>query len=480
MKNLILEELHRIHEIMGISTTKLLLTEGVGDEIISYLTKNADDFVAGGVKQIDNFRKFGGFSKMTDEQLTALLDKYIKSPTKELVIAEIIKKMDGAAIKKIANDFWVKSTSSQKSVQSVMDKVSTDYSRGVYDNIDDALDDFEESFRIGLGEPPLGFSKIYDEIINARADALKGKLEDIVNPSAGKTTNSTENATTETKYLDMDVETAKAQMQMAYNQAYSKGKVPKSADGTPMPRNPGDEFFEFYQKKMSGLSERKLEKIRKDLIEQFGSDPKKLSDKLKVFTKTLGYGPGIVKLLVEMILSPLGSLLTFWKKHWIALSSIILVSGIGYIGSNTWKEYQSGGMTVGAPLFCWQKNIITFNDLDLSVQKKIIESSGIGCDDFDSGDDSKIPKSVTEKLSPNTNKTSYEIKFNDGHIDVYDDNFNKKGGTIPPNTEQYTNDESGFLDWAKKNNYTNPDYNGYWYTDNGTDKQASYSNGTWQ
>ncbi len=44
----------------------------------------------------------------------------------------------------------------------------------------------------------------------------------------------------------------------------------------------------------------------------------------------------------------------------------------------------------------------------------------------------------------------------------------------------FTNDESGFLDWVKKNNYTNPDYDGYWYTDNGTDKQASYSNGTWQ
>ena len=44
----------------------------------------------------------------------------------------------------------------------------------------------------------------------------------------------------------------------------------------------------------------------------------------------------------------------------------------------------------------------------------------------------------------------------------------------------YDNTPEGFKKWVEKNNYTNPDYIGYWYTDNGTDKQASYSNGTWQ
>jgi len=480
MKNLILEELHRIHEIMGISTTKTLLTEGIGDDIVKYLTKNVDDFFVGGVKQTSKFRKFGGFhASVTDNELNKMLDLYTKSADKGVAFSKILEKMDSSVIEKIASNIWKKSTEAKNTVLSAYNKIESDYANGQYRTIDEALNEFEESFKSGLGEPPIGYSKIYDEIVNVRISVLRDKLKIINNPSAGKSVGSVDNATIETKSLNMDEETAKAQMQMAYNQAYSKGKVPKSADGVPMPRNPGDEFFTYYANKIKNASERDLEKIRKALIDQFGSDPKRFADKLKVWTKTLGYGPGIAKLLVEMVTTPVGALLTFWKKHWIALSSLILVSGIGYVGYNIYQVYMSGGMTKGSPLYCWKENIITFNDLDLSIQKKIIESSGIGCDDFDSGDDSKIPKSVTEKVSPNTNKTSYEIKFNDGHIDVYDENFNKKGATTPSNTKEYTNDSDGFLDWVSDNEYTMPDFNGLWYRDKtNTDRQAIYSNGT--
>lgn len=48
-------------------------------------------------------------------------------------------------------------------------------------------------------------------------------------------------------------------------------------------------------------------------------------------------------------------------------------------------------------------------------------------------------------------------------------------------TPAYTDNEAGFNKWVNDNGYTNPDYNGgKWYMDNGTDKQATYSNGTWQ
>jgi hypothetical protein len=56
------------------------------------------------------------------------------------------------------------------------------------------------------------------------------------------------------------------------------------------------------------------------------------------------------------------------------------------------------------------------------------------------------------------------------------------GGTCGGNntTPTYTNDEAGFNKWVVDNGYTNPQWSGKWYMDNGTDKQATYSNGTWQ
>ena len=44
----------------------------------------------------------------------------------------------------------------------------------------------------------------------------------------------------------------------------------------------------------------------------------------------------------------------------------------------------------------------------------------------------------------------------------------------------YTNNEAGFNKWVNDNGYSNPGYSGRWYTDNGTDKQATYSDGTWK
>ena len=52
------------------------------------------------------------------------------------------------------------------------------------------------------------------------------------------------------------------------------------------------------------------------------------------------------------------------------------------------------------------------------------------------------------------------------------------GGNCGGTTVAYTNDETGFKQWVKDNNYTNESFVGLWYKDKGEDKQASYANGT--
>lgn len=44
----------------------------------------------------------------------------------------------------------------------------------------------------------------------------------------------------------------------------------------------------------------------------------------------------------------------------------------------------------------------------------------------------------------------------------------------------YANDEVGFKKWVSDKSYTNPSFSGLWYTDNGTDKQAKYEDGTFK
>jgi hypothetical protein len=53
------------------------------------------------------------------------------------------------------------------------------------------------------------------------------------------------------------------------------------------------------------------------------------------------------------------------------------------------------------------------------------------------------------------------------------------GTTVPP---AYSNDEPGFKKWVLANKYTNENFDGLWYRDNGDDFQAEYNvtDGTWQ
>lgn len=80
----------------------------------------------------------------------------------------------------------------------------------------------------------------------------------------------------------------------------------------------------------------------------------------------------------------------------------------------------------------------------------------------------------TDKISiVNTDSGGWKISFKGG----------KKCGPNPKPEEnsgdRYENTEANFKKWVNDKGYTNPDYNGLWYTENGTDKQATYSNGTY-
>ena len=492
-KNLLKEEIYRIHEMMGINS-KPILTEGIEDDIIKLVTRNADNAASGVLsssQKVAKLRSFGGFSNLPDNEVLKLIDDYTRASNKTKAIGNIIDAMDGSIIKSIASDIYVNSLDAQKIVGDLLDDYADMWAKGNFATLDDAKAAFEKQLRAGLGDPPAGFSRIYDQIITARKAGLETRLDDVVKGNSGSSTVD-DVISTETKYYtdaDYNLDKIRAELKKAYNEAYSQGKIPKSADGTPMPQDLGDEFFDYYAKEITNATTpEKFVVIREDLIKAFGSDPKTLADRIKAFTKTMGYGPGIAKLMLEMLTVPVSVGLKLWKQHKWAIIGITLAATVGTMAVNFYQNYKAGGnawgFNEGEPLYCWQKNIVTFNDLDLDIQKKLVDATGIGCEEFDSGDNTKIPKMVTEKKSENTGRIFYVVEYMDGHKQEFDENFapSNSGGTTPTPGVQYTNDETGFTKWALAQNPSvddpewDPSTGSGWYKElNSTNwKEATY------
>lgn len=492
-KNLLKEEIYRIHEMMGIKS-KPILTEGFEDDLIKFMVKNADAAASGtlsAASKVARLRGLGGFSNFTDDEILKLLDDYTKAApmNKSKALGNIVTAMDGAYIKSIATDIYVNSLDAQRVVGDLLDDYADMWAKGSFADLDNAKAAFEKQLRAGLGDPPPGFGKIYDEIVAARKAGLETRLNNVVKGGGSGSSTVDDVADTETKYYtdaDYNLDKIKTELKRAYNDAYKQGKIPKNADGTPMPQNPGDEFFDMYAKQFNeAVDATQLEVIRKDLIATFGSDPKTLAEKLRAFTASLGYGPGIVKLILEILTVPLDVALKLWKKHWKAIVGVVSVATVGTIGYNAYQQYKAGGdvgfgINKGEKLYCWQNNVLTINDFDLETQKKLVDATGIGCEEFDSGDNAKIPKIVTEKESANTGKISYVVEYMDGHKDEYDENFKLKGGgSSSGGGGPFTNDESGFLAWAAAQNPPlTPDWDEAlgtgWYKDGASYKEATY------
>jgi hypothetical protein len=492
-KNLLIEEIYRIHEMMGVSTNKVLITEGFEDDIIRYLARNADQAL-NSAQKITKLRELGGFSKLTDNEVENLFNAYAKAtPANEArAIGNIISAMDTASVRAIASSIYVNSIPTQQIVSNYLDSIADDWARGAFATIDDAKKAFEAELRAGLGTPPPGFSRIYDEVVNARLAGLESRLRGLDNPGKN-TVDDVVNDVDDVQYTSQDynLDKVKSEMQKAYNQAYSENKLPKSADGTPMPQKPGDEFFDFYAKQFNrDLTEYELVQIRKALIAQFGSDPKTLADKLKVFTKTLGYGPGIVKLLVEFVTIPAGALVSFIYKHKGAITTVLAIAGATYFVVDAYQTYKAGGddifdLNKGKTLYCWQNNVLTINDFDLDIQTKIVDSTGIDCVDFDGTDESRIPIKVYSVESPNTGLLSYFVEYKDGHKDEFDQNVAKKSSTpvvppppVVPPSGTYTNDPTGYKKYAEDKGGTYGTNGNYVMQDNLPFYKDSY--GEWQ
>jgi hypothetical protein len=493
-KNLLKEEIYRIHEMMGINS-KPILTEGIEDDILKLVTRNADQAASGvlsSAQKVAKLRSFGGFSNLPDNEVLKLIDDYTRASNKTKAIGDIIGAMDGSIIRSIASDIYVNSLDAQKIVGDLLDDYADMWSKGNFATLDDAKAAFEKQLRAGLGDPPAGFSRIYDQIIEVRKAGLETRLDDVVKGNSGSSTVD-DVTSTETKYYtdaDYNLDKIKAELKKAYNEAYSQGKIPKSADGTPMPQDLGDEFFDFYAKEITNATTpEKFALIRKELITTFGSDPKTLADKLRSFTKSMGYGPGIAKLMFEMLTVPFSVAFKLWKQHKGAIIGLTLAATVGTMGWNFYQNWKAGGksgfgINEGETLYCWQNNVLTFNDLDLDIQKKLVDATGVGCEEFDSGDNTKIPKMVTEKESENTGKIFYVVEYMDGHKQEFDENFasSNSGGTTPtpnPNTgNTYSNDPAGYKKYAEDKGGTYGTTGNYVMQDNVPFYKDSY--GEWQ
>jgi hypothetical protein len=484
-KNLLKEEIYRIHEMMGINS-KPILTEGIEDDILKLVTRNADQAASGvlsSAQKVAKLRSFGGFSNLPDNKVLKLIDDYTRASNKTKAIGDIIGAMDGSFIRSIASDIYVNSLDAQKIVGDLLDDYADMWSKGNFATLDDAKAAFEKQLRAGLGDPPAGFSRIYDQIIEVRKAGLETRLDDLVKRKVDDVTS------TETRYYTDDnynLDKIKLELKGAYNDAVNQGKIPKNADGTPMPQDLGDEFFDIYARQFSdAITPDQFAAIRKDLVEKFGSNPKTFSEKLKTLTNKLGYGPGIVKLITEIVFAPIEVGLKIFKKHWKAIVLVMAVGSLGALTVNWYQNWKAGGksgfgINEGETLYCWQNNVQTFNDLDLDIQKKLVDATGVGCEEFDSGDNTKIPKMVTEKESKNTGKIFYVVEYMDGHKQEFDENFasSNSGGTTPTPGKEYTNDLFGFNQWAKDNGVRpdwDPSTDSGWYKEGSADfKEATY------
>jgi hypothetical protein len=163
---------------------------------------------------------------------------------------------------------------------------------------------------------------------------------------------------------------------------------------------------------------------------------------------------------------------------------------VGYFVYDAYETYKAGGDDIfgankGKSLYCWQTNVSTMSDLDLEIQKKLVDSSGINCEDFDGTDNSRIPKQVYSKESPNTGLMTYFVKYKDDHVEEFDENGTKKSSTpvvppppVVPPSGTYTNDPTGYKKYVEDKGGTYGTNGNYVMQDNLPFYKDSY--GEWQ
>jgi hypothetical protein len=408
-KNILTEEIVRIMEIMGVSAdSSSIITESI-----------VDDLISGGIKVLGDSSDATKFTKkigdeygipVNSSEIKKQIDEFVKTtnPTrKQQIFIELIDEMNIEGIKKLSNQL-LDTTKVQKIINDEIDIIQKSIDSG--------------NFTLSSGE--LDYNSIYryinDEIdvqiktsnskLQRLADTLKQQIKNRISKSTGSKVGTTSTGNVKT-FEQVDLE-----LRMKINNGRKWSKIQQDNI---------DEFKKVFDPSKpenveilsNGL------KTMKDASEK--GDPKAL-ESLKNFRKYASEILGMSKNTIDgLIDSGYKALSPLTSKKVLIIGFVFVLSGGLYYFRDEFNKFKSGTHSEGSKLYCWTQNVASFGILDSNEQNYLSDATGITCDDFESGDDSKIPKMVKKLTSKNTGKLYYVITYKDDRIERYDENFRK-------------------------------------------------------
>lgn len=506
-KKLILEELFRMRELMGMnvlsetrySISRNLLMEG---------GKTVDELIGLGPKSVDNLTKNGvdfvnDLSKLSDE-FTArgikTFDDLVNSvaTVKGLDIANVTDDMIEAYIK---NDDALYKSILAKASAAAADQVDQLIKNVNLSTIFSKSPDQLKSYNVYISTPPSARNiDVLMDGVNDSIDELDKIIDDL--NAAGST------VPDELKELYEQMVSKKTDLTNYKN----KGT---SSTPSPDPNKPktDDEIELDRLRKQKELDLQKIKNVddvksfikKEDEWKKLGWWPNWMGNKNK--QQVLDYIEGLLgkydyETMRQMAIKELQRVSTkkeiaklgkkgTWFERFLAnnpktisvTTKIGLVAGIlaaiyyGFAASFIKGAYENNkDVVMGTEIDDCFKTVTGWSDMTDDAKTKFV-GLGYGCQNRNNDEAPNDFISSVKYMAADPTKGTAE-KF----IITIGGNVKEvlASGKTNTTTPAYDNSDEGFKKWVSDKGYTNPSFSGLWYTDNGTDKQAKYEDGTFK
>ncbi len=424
-KNILTEEIVRIMEIMGVSVDpSSIITESI-----------ADDLISGGIKLLGDSSDIAKFTKkLSDEygipvntpNIRKQIDEFVKTtnPTrKQEIFINFIDEMDINGIFKIS-DQLLNTTKVRKMIDDQINAIKSSIESGNFTLPSGKLDDM--AINKYINDFINGQIKTNNELLERLADRLKRQINDeistgIRSSKVGKFKGTTVGSSSTDKIWEdtlYDLET----------------KINSGKGWTKEQSNAINEFKKKFGNDLSTDEYKNRLSNRLEAIIKSAKDGDATSlNTVRKFRQIANEGGGMVKDIIDGSIDSVskagGSVGVTINKYGIKgifiLTIAAIAAGVYFGGKEELQRFRSGTYTKGSKLYCWNQNVVTFGNLDSDEQNSLSDATGITCDDFESGDDSIIPKMVKKLTSKNTGKLYYVVTYKNDRIEKYDENFKK-------------------------------------------------------
>ena len=506
-RQILKEELSRIWEIMGVNGNKSLIRESVIDDIIELIVKKGSGEVDAAAKlakiQAD-YPYLKGLNK-TD------INKLVKGGADAAsVVQKIVGKMSGDQLTSLAGDIYKNSVDIQKLIKDEIDGLTANIKAGKLDvagaqeyiakyvndwikPVGGSADNLVAKLRTRLMDDLGGqVGEIYKA--NKASQDLAAEVQDAIDRLMGDVATTSDDVAALAPKIQDEIASG-----IKSSKKFKEFKIPRNVDPNDLANeiavkinqrlaDKADEVkpliwdqlspsaqFKYLDDAVAKLKETNptfYEKWKTYVTDFFTSSPtKKLKWQKAMNLWLIGMIPVGIAQVVDAGLA---------MDEVSSAEDVVREWGDAFIKTAIWPAALVSGFQVGADK--------DYYDSLKSFEEYVIDNQGVAEDTayekIEAGDDKYVYYLNKQVGPPGDKKDKWVMfKYNPslGTFVEKKEEEEKPKVVTPPNpvvvtppNPLYKNDAAGFTKWVNDKGYSNPSFSGLWYTDNGTDKQATY------